>query len=57
MKFTKRLLTIALSMGMVMPLCATAYAAPTVTDLSATITANATDSNLDIASDRPEYRW
>lgn len=46
MKFTKRLLTIALSMGMVMPLCATAYAAPTVTDLSATITANATDSNL-----------
>ena len=46
MKFTKRLLTIALSMGMVMPLCATAYAAPTVTDLSATIIANATDSNL-----------
>ena len=46
MKFTKRLLTIALSMGMVMPLCATAYAAPTVKNLSATITANATDSNL-----------
>ena len=46
MKFTKRLLTIALSMSMVMPLCATAYAAPTVTDLSATIKANATDSNL-----------
>lgn len=46
MKFTKRLLTIALSMGMVMPLCATAYAAPTVTDLSATIIANATNSNL-----------
>lgn len=37
MKFTKRLLTIALSMGMVMPLCATAYAAPTVTINSATI--------------------
>ena len=46
MKFTKRLLTIALSMGMVMPLCATAYAAPTVTINSATITANATDPNL-----------
>ena len=46
MKFTKRLLTIALSMGMVMPLCATAYAAPTVTINSATIIANATDSNL-----------
>lgn len=46
MKFTKRLLTIALSMGMVMPLCATAYAAQTVKNLSATITANATDSNL-----------
>ena len=46
MKFTKRLLTIALSMGMVMPLCATAYAAPTVTDLSATIKANAEDTSL-----------
>ena len=46
MKFTKRLLTIALSMSMVMPLCATAYAAPTVTINSATITANATDPNL-----------
>lgn len=46
MKFTKRLLTIALSMGMVMPLCATAYAAPTVTINSATIKANATDSSL-----------
>jgi len=46
MKFTKRLLTIALSMGMVMPLCATAYAAQTVKNLSATITANATDPNL-----------
>ena len=46
MKFTKRLLTIALSMSMVMPLCATAYAAQTVTNLSATIKANATDSSL-----------
>ena len=46
MKFTKRLLTIALSMSMVMPLCATAYAAPTVTDLSATIKANAEDTSL-----------
>ena len=46
MKFTKRLLTIALSMGMVMQLCATAYAAKTVTINSATIKANATDSSL-----------
>lgn len=46
MKFTKRLLTIALSMSMVMPLCATAYAAKTVTINSATIKANATDSSL-----------
>ena len=46
MKFTKRLLTIALSMGMVMPLCATAYAAQTVTNLSAKVKPNATDSSL-----------
>ena len=46
MKFTKRLLTIALSMSMVMPLCATAYAAKTVTINSATIKANAPDSSL-----------
>ena len=46
MKFTKRLLTIALSMGMVMPLCATAYAAQTVTNLSAKVNPNATDSSL-----------
>ena len=46
MKFTKRLLTIALSMSMVMPLCATAYAEKTVTNLSAKVKPNATDSSL-----------
>ena len=46
MKFTKRLLTIALSMSMVMPLCATAYAAKTVDILSAKVKPNATDSSL-----------
>ena len=48
MKFTKRLLTIALSMSMVMPLCATAYAAKTVTISGATIKANADPDLYDV---------
>lgn len=48
MKFTKRLLTIALSMGMVMPLCATAYAESTVEILSATISPSEDDDLYDV---------